>query len=69
MKKTIRKLSRKKLYCMDCGEAIDPELALNIELYKNKLNMPNALVFCNGCQFKTKNRLRRIWSGIKYLFE
>ncbi len=69
MKKIIDKLNQKKLYCMDCGEMIDPEIALNIEIYKNRLNMSNILVFCNGCQFKMKNRLRRIWNGIKYLFE
>ena len=65
--KKIKKKA-KELYCMDCGVLIDPELASFIEASKKTLNMPNMLVFCNDCQFTFKNRLRRIWSGIKHLF-
>jgi transcription elongation factor Elf1 len=58
-----------RLNCMDCGVLIDSELSAYIEMNKRALGMPNMLVFCNICQFKFKNRLRRIWNGFKYLFE
>ena len=54
---------------MDCGVLIDLELSEYIETTRRGLGMPNMLVFCNNCQFKFKNRLRRIWNGFKYLFE
>jgi len=58
-----------KLNCMDCGKTLDPVLAFNIESTKKHLNMPNMMVFCDDCQFKIKNKFRRIWNGIKFLFE
>jgi transcription elongation factor Elf1 len=61
--------SHTKLNCIDCGVLIDSELSAHIEMSKKDLGMPNMLVFCNNCQFKFKNRLRRIWNGFKYLFE
>jgi len=57
------------LTCMDCGVIIDLVLSEHIAMTKRDLGMPNMLVFCNSCQFKFKNRLRRIWNGFKYLFE
>ncbi|MCI5144641.1 MAG: hypothetical protein D3923_03740 [Candidatus Electrothrix sp. AR3] len=69
MKQQSKKKKSKECYCMDCGIIIDPFLAMNIETTKKHLNMPNMLIFCDDCQFKMKNRLRRIWNGCKYLFE
>ena len=69
-KKTKKVTSRhKKLNCIDCGVLIDSELSAHIVMSKKDLDMPNMLVFCNNCQFKFKNRLRRILNGFKYLFE
>ena len=54
---------------MDCGVLLSSELTENIIMSRKLLNMPNMLIFCNDCQFKFKNRLRRTWSGVKHLFE
>jgi hypothetical protein len=59
----------KKLYCIDCGVQLDPELTLETEMMKQELKMPNMLIFCDKCRSKPKNVIRRIWNGFKYLFE
>ena len=59
----------KTMTCMDCGVLLSPDLTENIIKTRQNLKMPNMLIFCNDCQFKFKNRLRHIWSGVKHLFE
>jgi RNase P subunit RPR2 len=63
------KRSKNTLYCMDCGEPLSRELAAEIKALKRELEMPNMLVLCDRCRPKFRNRLRRTWNGIKYLFE
>jgi|GEM_PF-4677629 RNase P subunit RPR2 len=71
VKKTNTPMRRSKntMYCIDCGEPLSPELMLEIKALKRDLDMPNMLVFCDKCRPKFRNRLRRIWNGIKYLLE
>ncbi len=59
----------KKLYCIDCGILLDPELTFETEMMKKELKMSNLLIFCDRCRSKPKNIARRIWNGFKYLFE
>jgi RNase P subunit RPR2 len=68
-KRQGRRTKRNELYCMDCGVRLSPELTAEIKMTRKALEMPNMLVFCDDCHTKVKNRLRRIWNGIQYLFE
>ena len=64
-----KRVQSKTMNCMDCGVLLSPELAEQLIKTSQNLKMPNMLIFCNDCQFKFKNRLRRTWSGVKNLFE
>jgi hypothetical protein len=64
-----KQVQKNTMHCMDCGVLLTPDLTENIIMTRRNLKMPNMLIFCNDCQFKFKNRLRRIWSGMKHLFE
>jgi len=71
MKKKAKTMKRPKdlTHCSDCGEPLSPELITEIKSLRRELDMPNLLVLCDKCRPKFKNRLRRIWNGIHYLFE